>query len=153
MLQTPRMTSEQFNALVPGASKANTALGNSAEVGALGKVLSEMVRLRCSQINGCAYCVQYHTDLLLEAGVSAGRITLIPVWEEAGIFSEREQAAFVWAEELTRLADTHASDAAWERVSAHFSSLEVAALTTVIAAINVWNRIAVSMRYAVDVPA
>ncbi len=111
----------------------------------------ELINLRVSQINGCAYCVQYHISNLQELGVAPAKVNLTVAWEEAGIFSEREEAAFAWAEALTLIAETHVPDAAYEAARLVFSELELAGLTAVICAINSWNRIAVTFRYTPEI--
>ena len=113
--------------------------------------LMDLVYLRVSQINGCAYCVQSHISDLQEMQVAPAKINLVVAWEEAGIFSEREEAAFAWAEALTLIAEDHVPDAAFAAVREHFSEQEVVGLTAQICAINCWNRMAVSFRYAPEI--
>lgn len=146
----PRLESARFWALMPQTSQAVVALGETAKAAGLEPELLELVNLRCSQINGCAYCVQYHSSNLKELGGAEARINLLVTWREAGIYSEREQAALAWAEAVTLLADTHVPDSAYEAASAVFSELELACLTTAVATINVWNRICVPYRFAPD---
>ncbi len=143
----PRMASADVYALVPEAQAAIRALGESAEQAGLDPGLLELVRLRASQINGCAFCVQYHINLALGYGVPRRKLDLVAVWEEAGIFDEREMAALSWAETLTLLAETHAPDAAYDAARAVFDDRELASLTVAIATINVWNRISVAYRF------
>jgi AhpD family alkylhydroperoxidase len=143
----PRMNQNTFKSLAPAVYQAVNAFDEVAGRGVLDEILLELAKLRCSQLNGCAYCCQYHTRILLESGVSPDKISLVPAWAETDAFSVREKAAIGWAEELTLLADSHASDAAYAAVSAEFSESELAHLTAAIAAINVWNRLAVAFRY------
>jgi AhpD family alkylhydroperoxidase len=147
----PRLDSASFRKLMPRTQHAIIALGETAHAAGLSEELLELINLRCSQINGCAWCVQYHASNLRKLGVDEAKLTLLVTWSESGIFSEREQAAFAWAESLTLLADTHVPDEAYEAASAVFSDLELACLTTAIATINVWNRINVSYRFAPEV--
>lgn len=140
-----RLENDQLWKLLPHTSRLVVELGETAEAG-LEKELIELVDLRCSQINGCAYCVQYHTSNLRELGVAPEKATLVVVWEEAGIFSEREQAALAWAETVTRVAETRVPTSAYEAARRVFSEHELACLTTAIATINVWNRFCVSYR-------
>ena len=146
-----RLDSASFWKLMPHTQQAVIALGDTAHAAGLSDELLELINLRCSQINGCAYCVQYHISNLKKLGVDEAKLNLLVAWSEAGIFSEREQAAFAWAESLTMLADTHVPDSAYEAASAVFSDLELACLTTAIATINVWNRICVPYRFAPEV--
>lgn len=145
-----RITQREFARLVPGANKAVNALADAAAAGNLEEELLELINLRASQINGCAYCVQYHSSNLRQRGVSLDKIALVAAWEEAGIFSEREEAAFAWTEALTLIATTHVPDAAYIAARQVFSEHELAALTVAISAINVWNRFAISFRYPPD---
>jgi AhpD family alkylhydroperoxidase len=145
-----RLSRESVWSLIPEARRHAVALSNVAEA-ALDGELIELVSLRCSQINGCAYCVQLHTASLREMGAAPAKATLVVTWEEAGIFSEREQAALAWAETVTRLAETHVPQAAYDAARAVFSDHELACLTAAIAAINVWNRFAVSFRFAPEI--
>ncbi|MGL6234008.1 MAG: carboxymuconolactone decarboxylase family protein [Segniliparus sp.] len=109
--------------------------------------LVELVNLRVSLINGCAYCLDMHTRELRKLGVAEEKITLVPVWDEVdAFFSERERAALAWAETVTRVAETHVPDAAFAEVSAHFTEKEIADLTVAIGLINAWNRLAISFR-------
>jgi AhpD family alkylhydroperoxidase len=143
----PRLASHEFKRLVPGAYPAIDALSAAADAGGLDPSLLELVNLRASQLNGCAYCVQYHTSNLLVLGVSRDKIALVVVWREAGIFSPREAAALAWTEALTLLADTHVPDDVFAEARQVFPDQELASLTAAIAAINVWNRISVAFRY------
>ena len=113
----------------------------------LEKSLIELVNIRASQINGCAYCLSLHIPDGLEAGVSQEQIDLISAWHECGdLFSAREQAALRWTEQNTGIATAGHDDEAWEAVTAVFCEDEAMALTWAIAAINTWNRIAIPMR-------
>lgn len=143
----PRMASADVYALVPDAPPAIRALGAAAEQAGLDLGMLELVKLRASQINGCAFCVQYHIDVALGLGVPRSKLDLVAVWREAGIFDAREMAALAWSETLTLLAETHAPDAAYEAARAVFDDRELAALTVAVATINVWNRISVAYRF------
>ena len=146
-----RLDSTSFDHLIPRAAPAIVALGNAASVGGLDPALIELVNLRVSQINGCAYCVQYHITNGLEMGVPPEKMNLVVVWREAGIFSEREEAALAWAETLTLVAETHVPDEDYQTARSVFPELELAALTTAVCAINVWNRISIAYRYAPEI--
>ncbi|NYI01607.1 carboxymuconolactone decarboxylase family protein [Cupriavidus plantarum] len=111
--------------------------------------LVHLVFLRVSQINGCAYCIDLHSRDLRKT-MSIDKITLVPVWEEAPhLFSGQERAALAWAEEVTRVSETHASDAAYAAASAAFSPKELVDLTITIAAMNAFNRLGVPFRLPV----
>ena len=140
-----------YGKVLPEAMRSIYALDRYSQNSGLEPSLLELTKLRASQLNGCAYCVQLHTATGRELGIPEAKLTLIVTWREAGIFSEREQAALAWAEELTLLAERHVPDAAYEAAREVFTELELAGLTAVIATINVWNRIAVTYRYAPEV--
>ena len=113
----------------------------------LERSLIELINIRASQINGCAYCLSLHIPDALEAGVTQEQIDLIAAWQECGdLFNEREQAALTWTETNTRISEAGHDDAAWDAVTAAFSEDEALALTWAVAAINTWNRVAVPMR-------
>jgi AhpD family alkylhydroperoxidase len=108
--------------------------------------LLELVRLRASQINGCAYCVDMHTKDARAAGETEQRLYAVSVWEEAPFFTERERAALAWTEGVTRVGDSRVPDALYESVREYFGEKELVDLTLAIVAINGWNRLAVSFR-------
>lgn len=108
--------------------------------------LLHLAKLRASQINGCAYCVDLHVKEALADLIPAQVLHLLTVWRESPLFDERDRAALEWTESLTLLPETSASDAAFERVRAVFSTEDIAKLTVAIGTINIWNRIAVASR-------
>jgi AhpD family alkylhydroperoxidase len=108
--------------------------------------LRELVRLRASQLNGCAYCVNMHTADARAAGESEQRLALLPVWREAAVFSARERAALALTESVTLVAQTHVPEADWQAAAAQFSPDELGALVGLIVTINAWNAIGVSTR-------
>ncbi len=113
----------------------------------LPKELIDLVYLRVSLINGCAYCIDLHTRDLRQKGVALEKIVLVPVWHEAeALFSERERAALKWAETVTRVAETSVPDADYEAAAAQFSHKELADLTIAIGLMNGYNRLAISFR-------
>jgi AhpD family alkylhydroperoxidase len=146
-----RMESRNLKKLLPGLYPAITALGESANAAGLDASLIGLVNLRASQINGCAYCVQDHISELEELGVPPHKMNLVVVWREAGIFSEREEAALAWTEALTLVAETHVPDEAYDAARSVFSDLELAGLTAAISTINVWNRVSIAYRYAPEI--
>jgi AhpD family alkylhydroperoxidase len=109
--------------------------------------LVNLVYLRVSEINGCAYCIDMHTRDLTKGGLAIEKLVLVPVWREAGgLFDTRERAALAWAETVTRVADTAIPDAAFEAASAVFSEKELADLTIAIGLMNTYNRLAIGFR-------
>ncbi len=130
----------------PDAMKAMAAVEAQIARAGLEKPLVELVRVRASQINGCAYCIDVHTTDARKAGESERRLATVSVWREMTFFSDRERAALCWTESLTRVADTHVPDAVWERVHPHFAPDELVNLTLLVNAINAWNRFAIAFR-------
>ena len=113
----------------------------------LPKQLVDIVYLRISQINGCAYCIDMHSRDLLKSGLAVDKLVLVPVWREAGnVFSTRERVALAWAETVTRVAETGVPDAEYEVAAAEFSDEELADLTYAIGLMNVFNRLGISFR-------
>ena len=108
--------------------------------------LIHLLKLRASQINGCAYCVDMHTKEARRDGLSEQWIALVGVWREALIFDERERALLAWTEALTDLSRTGAPDADYDGLAAHFSDEEIVKLSIAIGMINLWNRLAVGFR-------
>jgi AhpD family alkylhydroperoxidase len=128
--------------------KGVAALGNleaSLRDTSLEPALLELVRIRASQINGCAYCLAMHTRDARARGENQVRLDTVLAWRETPYFTEREQAALAWCENLTDLAHLGAPDEAYSRIESLFSAPEVAALTFAIVAINSWNRLAVGL--------
>jgi AhpD family alkylhydroperoxidase len=138
------------DAAVPAFSKAMAHLDTTA-VRELDRVgippgLRDLLRLRASQINGCAYCVDMHSTDAATNGESLQRIHAVSVWAESPFFTEKERAAFAFTESVTRVADTHVPAADYDAVAAHWSDDEVGALLALIVTINAWNGLAVATR-------
>lgn len=109
-------------------------------------LLAELVKIRASQLNGCAYCLDMHTKDARAAGETEQRIYALPAWREAPFYTARERAALAFAESVTLVAGTHVPDSDYEAVAAEFSDQEIAALLTAIVTINAWNRIVAATR-------
>lgn len=133
-------------ALAPEATKAMTALEASLTHSGLDHNLLELIKLRVSQMNGCAYCIHMHSSDLRGRGETELRLAMLPAWREASLYSDREGAALGWAESLTRLADTHAPDEVYAPLAEQFSEAEQVWLTMAIGAINTWNRVMAGFR-------
>jgi AhpD family alkylhydroperoxidase len=132
--------------VAPDAVKPLMDLEERFKAGPLGETLIELVKTRASQINGCAYCLHMHTHDALEAGERPERLYLLDAWQESNMYTPRERAALAWTEALTRVADTHAPDADYEGLGAHFTPQEIVELSLLIATINSWNRLAIGFR-------
>ena len=132
----------------PGAAKAMTGLHHYVTSGTnLPPSLIHLVFLRVSQINGCAHCIDLHSRDLIKEYMSVDKVLLIPVWHEAThLFSDQERAALAWAEEVTRVGETHVSDEAYAAASAVFEPRDLVDLTATIAAMNAFNRMGVTFR-------
>jgi alkylhydroperoxidase AhpD family core domain len=135
-----------FYSSAPEAIESMVNLEKYIRTSTLPKSLMELVRLRASQINGCAYCVDLHTSDARKTGEDERRLAAVVVWRETPFFSERERAALEWTESLTLIAQTHAPDEIWEQVKVHFTAKELVDLTLLIGTINTWNRIAIAFR-------
>lgn len=135
-----------FKVLAPDAYESVLALGGFAAKAGLDKSLLELIKLRASQINGCAFCVQHHILQAERLGVSVDKLNLVVVWREAPQFSSRERAALAWTEALTLLTGG-VSDEVYEQARREFSDKELTYLTSAVASINVWNRFGVAYRW------
>jgi len=144
---TPRL---DFDTVAPGFSRAMARLDQAAtkELDAAGidPRLRELIRIRASQLNGCAYCIDMHTKDARAIGETEQRIYALPAWRETGFFTSRERAALAFAESVTLVASTHVPDSDYAAVAAEFSPAEIGALLSLLVAINSWNRIGVSAR-------
>jgi AhpD family alkylhydroperoxidase len=136
-----------YNTVAPAGIKALGGVYGYVAQSALPARLIDLVYLRISQINGCAYCIDMHSRDLLKAGLPVEHLVLVPVWNEAGaIFSEEERAALAWAETVTRVAETGVPDDAYRAVAAVLGQKELADLTIAIGLMNTFNRLAISFR-------
>jgi AhpD family alkylhydroperoxidase len=130
----------------PNATKVLMVLETALHKLSIEPLLVDLVKLRASQINGCAYCVDMHTRDARKKGETERRLYGVSVWHETPFFTPRERAAFAWTEALTRLPDTGAPDEDYATMRAEFSEQESVDLTLIIGAINVWNRFGVGYR-------
>ncbi|MGE5159355.1 MAG: carboxymuconolactone decarboxylase family protein [Gemmatimonas sp.] len=139
----PRM---DFYKAAPETIDALVALENKIRSSGLEQSLIELVKTRASQINGCAFCINMHTQDARKHGETEQRLYLLNAWREAPLYTERERAALAWTDALTLISQTHAPDDIYEQVRAQFSEAETVNLTMLIAAINSWNRLAIAFR-------
>ena len=139
----PRLDITKY--LNSGLGRAMFALSSEAEA-SLERPLFELVKIRASQLNGCAYCIDMHTKDARLAGETEQRIYALNAWRETPFYTPRERAALRWTEEITLIGQDHASDAAYEEASQHFSEGELVNLTLAIIMINSWNRLAIGFR-------
>src|SRR5882724_3608827 len=137
---------KDFKAQAPDAYEIVSALGQAAAKAGIDKQLLELIKLRASQINGYAFCVQYHILQSESLGVPIDKLNLVVVWREAPQFTRRERAALAWTEALTLLSEG-VSDEVYAEASAEFSEQELLYLTSAIASINTWNRFGAAYRW------
>jgi AhpD family alkylhydroperoxidase len=135
-----------YFAAAPDAMKGMLELEKAVKNVNLEPSLVELVKIRASQINGCAYCIYMHTKAAREIGESEERLYLLNAWRESPLYSDRERAALAWTESLTLISETHAPDGDYETLKAHFTDKERVELTLVISAYNAWNRFAIGFR-------
>ena len=141
-----RQENGRLKQIAPDVYDAVLALSRLAGKSGLGNELLELVKIRASQINGCAFCIQYHILEAERLGVAADKLNLVVVWHEAPQFSSRERAALAWTEALTELSGG-VSDEVFAEASAEFSEEELIYLTAAVSVINVWNRYGVAYRW------
>jgi AhpD family alkylhydroperoxidase len=130
----------------PSAIQAMIALEEYIGKSSIEKPLAELVRLRASQINGCAFCVDMHTTDARKSGDTDRRLSTVVVWRETPFFTDRERAALEWTEAVTLVSQDHVPDAVWEAVKPHFTEEEIVDLTLLVSSINSWNRFAIAFR-------
>jgi AhpD family alkylhydroperoxidase len=135
-----------FTSLSPAAYKGLVATSNALSESPLGLPLLELVYLRISQINGCAYCLGMHSQTLRESGVPQTKLDCLAGWRVSELFDGRERAALEWAETLTYVSDKGAPDHVYEPLKAHFSDAEISDLTMAASLMNAFNRLAVGMK-------
>jgi AhpD family alkylhydroperoxidase len=147
-----RMEYAAFDQLAPAATAAMAALGKAVAQSGLDRSLIELIKVRGSQVNGCAYCLQFHLNAARRAKVPETKLGLVAVWRDAGVFSAREKAALAWTEALTHVTPAGVDDPTYNDVANEFTESELAFLTVAIATINAWNRIAMTYRFTPPIP-
>lgn len=130
----------------PKAFQQLVQLSGQLYKGPLGSSLVELVSLRVSQLNGCVFCLDMHTEALRKAGVAQRKLDTVAAWRESPLFDDRERAALAWAEALNGLGQTALSERVLERLQAHFNEREISELTFAVAAIRAWNMLNVGLR-------
>ena len=135
-----------FQQAAPDTIKAFIALETQIQSSGLEQSLIELVKTRASQINGCAYCINMHTQDARKRGETEQRLYLLDAWREAPAYTDRERAALAWTEAVTLVSQTHVPDDVYEETKKHFSEQELVDLTLAVGMINMWNRLAISTR-------
>ena len=146
MTATPRITQEAFYKMAPAARDALVALGKAVDASGLEKDLTELVKLRVSQINGCAFCLDMHWKDAKALGETDERLYMVAAWREANCYDARERAAFALTEAITLIADGGVPDDVWEQAEDEFDPEELGQVIFAIAQINVWNRLNVTVQ-------
>lgn len=148
----PKARSEyaQFQQAVPDVTRALNHIGMAVSKSPLEARLVDLVKIRVSQINGCAFCVNMHTVDAQAAGETAERLNLVCVWREVSVYADRERAALAWAEALTLVTEGHVPDEVYAEASAYFSEVELASLTGLVVLMNAYNRIGIAYRFTPD---
>ncbi|MEO8584710.1 MAG: carboxymuconolactone decarboxylase family protein [Acidobacteriota bacterium] len=136
----------EYGNVTPEGLTAMLGLEKYVRASGLEHELLELVKVRASQINGCAYCLDMHTKDARAAGETEQRLYAVAAWQETPFFSERERAALAWTEAVTRVGETHVSDELYDEVRRHFAEKELVDLTLAVVVINGWNRLAIAFR-------
>jgi AhpD family alkylhydroperoxidase len=129
-----------------GVYEAMLGLEKYLHQSGLEESLLHLIKLRTSQINGCAFCIDMHWKDLRAIGETEQRLYGLDAWEESPYYTDRERAAFLWTEAVTNIREGHVTDEVYEKVRAHFAEKELADLTLAVASINAWNRLAIAAR-------
>lgn len=135
-----------FKVAPKGAYQAMAALQQYVDTCGLERPLLELVKVRASQINGCAYCIDMHTKDARALGETEQRLYLLDAWRESPFYSDRERAALEWTEAVTLITEGHVPDEVYDRVKPHFGPEELVNLTLAVATINSWNRLSIPFR-------
>lgn len=138
--------------VAPAAIKALVGVETYIQGSGLEQGLIELVKMRASQINGCAYCLDMHSKDARRHGETEQRLYLLNAWRESRLYTPRERAALAWTESLTLVAETNAPDDVYDALKAQFTEKEIVDLTTLVGMINLWNRIAIGFRYQHPIP-
>ena len=152
MATEARMEFAEFERIAPEARAALTALSKAVGDSGLDKALTELIKIRASQVNGCTFCVQFHLNLARKFDVPQTKLDLVAVWRDAGVFTSREMAALAWTEALTHVTPSGVTDEDFYAARKEFSETELVFLTAAIASINAWNRIAMAFRFLPPIP-
>ena len=130
----------------PETMKSMSSLEQSVVSSGFELSLIELIKLRVSQINGCSYCIDIHSDAARKLGESERRLSVLSVWKDTPFFTERERAALQWAELITLISESHITEERWKNISGFFTEAEVVDLTFIVTTINAWNRFAIAFK-------
>jgi len=147
-----RIDWKAFQEIAPEVATGMAAITHALKRSTLEPDLRELIKIRASQLNGCAFCVQYHLNDARKLNIPAAKLDLLAAWREAGIYSPRESAALDWTERVTLIAQHPIDDEPYEALKEHFSESEIGMLTVAVSQINAWNRIAAPLRFTPPIP-
>ena len=147
-----RIDYKVFQGIIPEMGTGMAAVSHALRKSGIEPEIIELLKIRASQVNGCAFCVQFHLNLARKAGVAQTKLDLVAVWRDAGVFSEREMAALAWTEELTKVTPNGVGNEAYGAAERAFTKSELVFLTVAVASINTWNRIAMAFRFTPPIP-
>jgi AhpD family alkylhydroperoxidase len=148
----PRIDYKAFQQMVPEFATGMAAITHALNKSGIETQLRELIKIRASQLNGCAFCVQFHLNDARKLNIPAAKLDLLVTWREAGIFSARECAALDWTERVTLIGQRHIDDESFAALRAQFSDGEIGLLTVAVSQINAWNRIAAPLRFTPPIP-
>jgi AhpD family alkylhydroperoxidase len=146
------MELEEFGKTAEDVANALRSISKAVVASGLDEGLIELIKIRASQQNGCAFCTQFHLNAARRLGVPGKKLDLVAVWRDAGIFTSQERAGLAWTEALTALSPESITDEVYAEAKKEFGADKLAFLTSAIATINAWNRIAMAFRFAPPVP-
>jgi AhpD family alkylhydroperoxidase len=141
-----------LDVIAPGVTRAISAIGDAVKNSGLDRELIELVKIRASQVNGCAYCLQLHINIARDLDMAPERIDLLPTWPEVDVYTDQEKAALRWTELVNDLVPGGVPDEAYAAIHAHFSEAEVAMLTAIILQITAYNRLGAVYRMKPPIP-
>jgi AhpD family alkylhydroperoxidase len=148
----PRINWTVFEQSAPDVIAALRLLTKAVDDSGLDKSLTELLKIRSSQLNDCAFCLQFHLNMARKFGLAPAKIDLLATWRDASVFTARERAALSWTESLTLMAHLPISDAVYAELQAQFNETEIIFLTAAVGAINAWNRIAGALQFTPPAP-
>jgi len=147
-----RIDYKVFQEIAPEFATGMAAITHALKKSTIEPELREFIKIRASQLNGCAFCVQYHLNDARKLNIPAAKLDLLAAWRDAGIFSPRECAALDWTERVTLIAQHHIDDEAYEVLKTQFTEREIGILTVAVSQINAWNRVAAPLRFTPPIP-
>jgi len=148
----PRIDYKTFQEIIPEFATGMAGITHALKKSSIEPELRELIKIRASQLNGCAFCIQFHLNDARKINVPAPKLDLLAAWREAGVFSPRECAALDWTERVTLIANQGIDDEAYAALQEHFSEREIGLLTAAVSQINAWNRVAAPLRFPPPIP-